>query len=276
MEKESHNILQKSANSMKKIAALMKKLSALHDNIEKNAFVIENVINEAKKELEKIGNVKDQLDQIFQLLENWLSEAQVAQGKYRNTLINDLNELLKDKGLELKGNFPELKCGVLTLDFVTKNEVKIFFGPKISFLSRSSVVPEEIANVILNLNKKFEEETILSDQFLKELLDGYSVVLKQRNLSFGTPVSIVQVMFEIAIKRQKAKFFTDPKRENFKSYSRVQFAYDLYKLKDRIIDGNELKLMVASLSQTKQEDTHIWVPVNDSGTHFALIYFVKI
>jgi hypothetical protein len=103
------------------------------------------------------------------------------------------------------------------------------------------------------------------------------IIIIEGSVPEGAPVPLPSVLFEIAIMRQKAGFFSDPVRENFASYGRIQFAYDLFRLKNRIIDGFELKLLVANMLQTKHDDAHIWIPSSsgDDGTHFASVYFSR-
>jgi len=83
-------------------------------------------------------------------------------------------------------------------------------------------------------------------------------------------------MQEMSFLKQKRSFRIDPKKENFTSYGRVKFSYDLAKLKTRRFGDKELRLVVASLEQTKKEETSLWVPKipQGDGTHYASVVFV--
>ena len=83
-------------------------------------------------------------------------------------------------------------------------------------------------------------------------------------------------MTNMAFLMQKPTFLTDPRRESFTPYGRVEFAADLSRLKNRTIREWTLRLDVATMVQTKRLEDHLWIPRNPDGAHYATASFVKV
>ena len=64
---------------------------------------------------------------------------------------------------------------------------------------------------------------------------------------------------------QNNKFKTNPRKEFYTDYTRFLFSYDLYKLKKRRVQNNELTLIIATRAYTKKYSDFIWVPTNEKG-----------
>ena len=193
-------------------------------------------------------------------------------------------EILKPHGLEIIGNFPELRCWILTLlfSFEKGGSVKIYYGPKISLLKKVPVEAGKIAEAVIFLVKELNDHLLDDEQFIKELYVSYSRALVREeegkvkgNQPSGVPIG--GVMQQMSFLKQKRSFCIDPKKENFTSYGRVKFSYDLARLKTRRFGDKELRLVVASLEQTKKAETSLWVPKipQGDGTHYASVVFVK-
>ena len=88
-------------------------------------------------------------------------------------------------------------------------------------------------------------------------------------------VPIGVVMQEMALLKQKRSFLIDPKKENFTSYGRARFSYDLARVKQKRLEEKEFRLVVASMEQTRKEETNLWVPKihHGDGTHYAFVVF---
>ncbi len=67
-------------------------------------------------------------------------------------------------------------------------------------------------------------------------------------------------------------------RENFVSYHRWQFGYDLFRLREsghKRVGDSEYRLIVATMDAAKSRERYIWVPDDRSGngTRYAFLAF---
>ena len=278
---ESIKLILKAANNLKNAGNILRECEKLRSDLNRNAFVLETHVDKLGKALGKLKNLEEIIATTGQWREKLLKEASQAQERFKNTIAAELAELLKPHGLEIRGNFPELKCGILTLLFSFKKggSVRIYYGPKISLLKKVRVEAKKIAEEVISLLKELNEPPLDDERFIKELYISYSrAPSREGRKNEGEQLSAVPigaVMQEIAFLKQKRSFCIDPKKENFTSYGRVKFSYDLARLKIRRFEKKELRLVVASMEQTKKEETSLWVPKipHGGGTHYAFVIF---
>lgn len=95
----------------------------------------------------------------------------------------------------------------------------------------------------------------------------------------GTWVELVDVLPELALLRQSAAFRKDPTARRFEPYPRVQFAYDLWRLRrDRCLaaGGWRLTLGTATGGSTRDKSRVLWLEDGRGGGQFHLtLRFVK-
>lgn len=283
---ESIKPILKAANDLKNAGNILQQCEKLRSDLNRNAFVLETHVDKLDKTLGKLKNLEEIITTAGQWREKLLKEAGQAQEKFKNTIAAELAELLKPHGLEIRGNFPELRCGILTLLFSFKKggSVRIYYGPKISLLKKVRVEAKKIAEEVISLLKGLNDPPLDDERFIKKLYTSYSRALsierrkgeeRKNEKERLSAVPIGAVMQEIAFLKQKRSFYIDPKKENFTSYGRVKFSYDLARLKIRRFEKKELRLVVASMEQTKKEETSLWVPKipQGDGTHYAFVVF---
>ncbi len=77
---------------------------------------------------------------------------------------------------------------------------------------------------------------------------------------------------------QGKKFRTDPVKSSYKEYGRVFFSYDLYRLKERAVDGHELSLVTATRAYTRRRAGFIWIPSSErgDGTYISHVRFREV
>lgn len=278
---ESIKPILKAANDLKNAGNILRECEKLRSDLNRNAFVLETHVDKLDKTLGKLKNLNQLITAAGQWREKLLKEASQAQEKFKNTIAAELAELLKPHGIEIRGNFPELKCGILTLLFSFKKggSVRVYYGPKISLLKKVRVEAKKIAEEVISLLRGLNEPPLDDERFIKELYTSYSRALSREGRKNEeerlSAVPIGAVMQEIAFLKQKRSFCIDPKKENFTSYGRVKFSYDLARLKIRRFEKKELRLVVASMEQTKKEEKSLWVPriPQGGGTHYAFVVF---
>jgi len=272
----------KAANNLKNVGNILRESEKLKSDLNRNAFVLELRADKLDKTLSKLKGLQELMATAGEWREKLFKEARQAQEKFKNTIAAALAECLRPHGIDITGHFPELKCGILTLlfSFEKGGSVKIYYGPKISLLKKVPVEAGKIAEAVISLLKELNDPPLDDEQFIKDLYVSYA-----RSLAKGegtknegeqpSAVPIVAVMQEIAFLNQKRSFRIDPKKENFTSYGRVRFSYDLARLKTRRFEDKELRLVISSMEQTKKEETSLWVPKipQGDGTHYAFVVF---
>ena len=274
--------LLKASNKLKNMANILRESEKLRSDLNRNAFVLEIQADKLDKALSELKGLQELMGTAGEWRGKLLKEARQAQEKFKNTIAAALAERLGRHGIQIVGNFPELRCGILTLlfSFEKGGSVKIYYGPRISLLKKVPVEAGKIAEAVISLLKELNDPPLDDEQFIKELYVSYtrSLVRGEGTKDEGeqpSAVPIVAVMQEIAFMKQKRSFRMDPKKENFASYGRVRFSYDLARLKTRRFGNKELHLVIASMEQTKKEETSLWVPKipQGDGTHYAFAVF---
>jgi hypothetical protein len=274
--------LLKASNNLKNMANILRESEKLRSDLNRNAFVLEIQADKLDKALSKLKGFQELIGTAGEWRGKLLKEARQAQEKFKNTIAAALAERLRRHGIQIVGNFPELRCGILTLlfSFEKGGSVKIYYGPRISLLKKVPVEAGKIAEAVISLLKELNDPPLDDEQFIKELYVSYtrSLVRGEGTKDEGeqpSAVPIVAVMQEIAFMKQKRSFRMDPKKENFVSYGRVRFSYDLARLKTRGFGNKKLRLVIASMEQTKKEGTSLWVPKipQGDGTHYAFVVF---
>jgi len=283
--KETVKHISKAAGNLKKVAALLRECERLRDDLNKNAFVLETRLEMLHAALRDPGDIQEGMSAAERFREGLFKEAREAQEKFKNSIASDLAALVKPHGLEIQGNFPQLRCGVFTLlfSFDKGGSVTVYYGPKVTNLKKVPIEAAKISEAILSLRKELDDPPLHEEQFMEDLYRAYARVFSRggggARQDEGHPsVPIVDVLTEMALLKQKRSFHIDPRKENYTSYGRARFSYDLARLKAKKLGTKELRLLVASLEQTRKEETSLWVPIipQGDGTHYAFVSFREI
>jgi hypothetical protein len=205
----------------------------------------------------------------LEILHSWIDQ-------YRQDLVKseqqlkkqfgvDLEYELGEIGLSLSGQYPDLKAGLFTieLDF-EKERVTLWYGPK---QERLDQCPFSVAKVVALIEKVRKQlgSRLSKDEFLSKLQEAYS---RTAGSELGEPVSIIGVLAELAYLLQSSQFRQDPRRENYRGYSRADFSYDLFQVRQ---SGSlapldkRLQLVVATRAHTRRRQDFLWVPDDESG-----------
>lgn len=264
----------------KKICSTLKRIETLKNDLRGNCFHIEQELNGLRKIASEIladQGLKKSLDAAIARLD---SECEAKIQEIKGEIGAELFNLIEPFGLTLSGNLPEIQCGFLTLrfDFNRGGEVRIMFGGEREELAKIKLDIKTLSSEIVSIYKELMPEGFSDIDFLKSLYGAYEVSCFRLGKSPGESVPIVSVLREVAFERQKKAFLTNPKRENFSSYGRVQFAVDISRLKTRRIGNMEMRLTVATMEQTKHPEQSLWVPGGSrgEGTNFSSIAFTEV
>mgnify|MGYP001026414570 CR=1 FL=1 len=256
--------LQKEQQALRSTLELLSKNIKLDQNREENLV-------EIKRNITKLKNISENLhgDIYIQELKNWLRQYELELRDTEQELIkafgSKLDTALKTMGLSLSGQYPELRAGLFTLELdFDQWETKLWYGPKQELLGRCDLSVNKIVNLLASEMKRLGSR-LSEDELLEKLRKAYYRVV---GINCREPAPIIQVMAEMSFLIQNARFLQDPKRENFISYSRADFSYDLFRVKKGIYQSG-LHLRTATRAQTRQRFDFIWVPNDESGNGTA-------
>lgn len=244
---------------------LLKEISRLDQNRMEN-------LSQLRRQLAKLDDIINQLGQRADLpeaLRSWTSQ-------YKQDLVSfeeqikkrfgvELEQELKKKGLSLSGQYPILRAGLFTieLDF-DKKRVTLWYGPKQERLDQCPLSAVEVANRVEKVRQQLGSH-LDEEEFLKKLEKAY---FRAAGSKKGAPVPIIEALSELAYLLQSPRFRQDPRRENYKGYSRADFSYDLFRVRrseQRTLFANRLHLTVATRVHTKRRQDFLWVPDDESG-----------
>ncbi len=275
------------ARDVKKLAARFKAfaddLAGLAKRVEKggyNPFVAAADLHKVMRKAPKGDELADAVARANGLLEQFAEIIEQQQSRQRLAIVNELAQGMAEIGLGVTGQIPMLKAGPFTLvfDFGEKASVKVFLGPKIYALGK---VPMDVDKVVTLVKQKYQAffvDDFDVQGFVRDLLAAYNAILKQDKLEPGSRVKISQVMLKYVLMKQRKAFFVDPRRENFASVGRMEFACMLYRASSmRRVDAWEMRMDVAAMGDTKDPLDHLWVPggMNGQGVNYTTMRFVR-
>ena len=276
---ELRDYLAKSAKVFQRVGLLIKAIEALEKSPIDNVYRIEKLVDELQKAV--VSLPLD--DENKRRVESWLSarssRLQADKDELRRAFGIKLEGFLKEQGFELKGQYPQLKAGLYTIEVdFDKAQTNIWYGPKQELMGRAKLSPSEVAKQVERTHKGLTGRPLNEESFLKKLHEAYLRTLSKMGRKEGEHAPILHVLAEYVFLEQDKKFYTDPRREHFKGYSRAFFSYDLYRLRQRRLLGKELSLVVATRADTVRRERFLWVPTDDkgNGTVYAYLYFREV
>lgn len=194
-------------------------------------------------------------------------------------LLGDLEAKLKLSGLALTGHYPELLCGVFTIEFETAARgmtANLYYGPRIA---RLATVPggdvEKIAAAIVEASQELEESLIPAESFHEMLHQAWTQLhLRKGTQSSQAALPILDVLAELCFVRQNDRFRRNPVRAAFQPYGQVSFSYQLFRQGRGDDDSRELVLGIATREDVKKKES-LWVPRRQGGlgTHYSTLGF---
>lgn len=186
-----------------------------------------------------------------------------------------LKELFAGFG-ELKGQLPVLRVKFYTIRFDFSNgEATIWWGPEKELIKKVNLEPE----IIFQTMKLFDENLTKiwnnPEDFLKILTSAYDRYLALNDLAYGEKVNLLELLTEFVMLMQRKSFKIDPTKNHFTEYSRIQFSYDLYRMKTASTLMTNIQLSVATFAVTENKEKSLWVPDNEigDGTYYQSIAF---
>lgn len=249
-------------------------------------------VYDLEKKLENIEQSYSKLIKTVELIEKNMpnvvldlkTDIRNLKNEFQSEFGKELDRMLKEKGINLRGQYPTLYIGIykLEIDF-SKGSAKIFFGPE---LLKSGVIlnPSKIISTIDSLEIELKDRKIDYTDFSKKLYEAFvraSKLYMSESSTGEQKVTITAVFNELTLALQSPAFRRNPTKENFRGYNRWLFGYDLYKLKElkrNVINNKEWGLIIATMEAAKKEEHYLWVPANmaGEGNRYSYIFFREV
>jgi hypothetical protein len=234
----------------------------------------------ALTDLEKIST-EFSLPAFEKELKSWISNTRdrikAGQEEFKAWFSTELEKLLADQfGLQVRGVYPVFIASYFRIKVdVEHDSAEICFGADEEPLESTKADPQVVAQKINGLQRELEGNLLPDDAFLARFAEAYDRAAKLKNLEPTEKAPILEVLNQFVWEIQSRKFVADPRRENFRPYSRVNLAYQLFRLVNKRAGHRTFELTVAGKAEASRKETHLWVPTNDSGdgTHYAWVVF---
>lgn len=226
------------------------------------------LFSEAFAETELYKKLHDFCQEQLKLIEKYKEEFHFALGA-------KLKELMADFA-PLSGQLPILKIKFYTIKFDFANgTASIWWGPQKELIKKLSIEPDLIAQTIKTFDQNLHMKWQHPEDFTKLLKSAYYRYILVNGLEYGTKVNLLDLLPEFIMLLQSPSFKIDPIKNHFTEYSRIQYSYDLYKMKTNPNLVSNIQLSVATFAVTEHREKSIWVPDNEQGegTYYQQIAF---
>jgi len=265
------------------LTKIKKKLTIINsfipEYIASRPYEIESHIIELKKwlstpPLSEILTESNLYKELGDFSEQELQKVNKYKEEFHFCLGTKLKELFAGFG-ELKGQLPVLRVKFYTIRFDFANgEATIWWGPEKELIKKINLEPEATVQTIKSFDEGLGNMWNIPEDFLKILKSAYEHYIKLNNLDNSEKVNLFDLLPECVMLIQGKSFKIDPTKNHFTEYSRIQFSYDLYKMKTSEFTSN-IQLSVATFAITENREKSLWVPDNDSGdgTYYQSIAF---
>ena len=260
------------------IAALVNDIEKLDKNTEENLQKIRLRLDKLEKEAQKNRNKTELIDLVKEWMQEYRTKLLGVSEKIQRRFAVELEEELKRISLNLVGQYPLLRAGFFSIEVnFNMNNATIWYGPRQERLIQMALSVSKIAGKIDYFRKNLGSD-LGNGNFFEKLKKAY---YRATNGHRGEPANIVNVMAEMSYLVQSGRFFQDPKRDNYRSYGRADFSYDLFKFRNENIGQKvreRVKLKVATRAHTRRRSDFLWIPDDErgGGTVYSHIQIMEI
>lgn len=265
---------------LKNVQTALKNIAKGEPDPNKHLIILEKEIKKIEKfksEYKLYEEIPITLSSVF---EDINKEIEAIQSDVKTKFGSQLDSLLHTKGFNLSGNYPNYQVSFFTIKIHQhQKKAEIFYGPEFESLVKSKIIPEDVANTIFEEYEKITQRLFNEEEYLRQLLEAYTLSLQRMNVSFGSEVPIGEINCTLAFLLQPKKFRQNPKKSTYSEYDRVYFSYDLSRLKTRRIKNYEMKLITATRAQTRNRYDFIWIPLgitSNEGKVISGLKFVEV
>jgi hypothetical protein len=226
----------------------------------------------------QIRSFSEQMTTNSESVKKYISKIEEQKAEYQRRFASTLAEELKQQGLSLTGQYPELKIWILTIEVkFGLDKLSLWYGPKQEFLGDYPLDAVIVAKRILQIKGALGSR-VDEGELIKNLRRAYKKVKIDCN---SEQVPIGSILLELALIMQDQAFLENPIKERFKSYSRADFSFDLFRIKSYENTGflrEKPHLTVATRALTNRHKDFIWVPddMTGKGTTYSHLEFKEM
>ena len=192
----------------------------------------------------------------------------------------DLREAASQAGLEvatLTSDPLEVRVGLCTAAVDAARGVASIRYARLE-IERVPAVASEVVEGCRRALATLEARPFSPETCLRQLQAAYRMHLARTGQAMGARVELVDLLADVAFAMQGERFFEAPQRESFVTYSRVQLAYDLARLRraGRLAgDGLRLTLGSATAGTTKNKARVLYLEdERGHGQYYLTLWFV--
>jgi len=229
--------------------------------------------------LESISGIDREAAALRASIATTTAESRQRLERERAILAGAVAKKLGEAGLKVSGNLPTLFAGFFSMEFTfgSKGLCTLWLGPRKYRLGTAPLDADAIATLLLFFNDRLFSGSFDEQAFMVEVETAYRVALVRAGAGYGRPIPLAEIIPELALMRQKDTFLLDPRKESFVSWGRAEFAAAMSRVRNRTAGDVEMRLDVATMSQTRKPADHVWIPRPGSleGMNFATIRFLK-
>ncbi|MEO0077009.1 MAG: hypothetical protein ABIK19_05035 [candidate division WOR-3 bacterium] len=230
---------------------------------EKHIDELKRILNEPML-IEYLGTSKLS-EELKAFVQQQTNEINKYKEEYHFQIGTKLKEQFQGFG-EIKGQLPILRVKFYTIVFDFNNgEASIWWGPEKELIRKVALDLTTITQTIRSFDESLKKMWPKIDDFYNTIKLAYERNTKINNLPDGTKVNLLDILAECTMLIQNKNFKINPVKSHFTEYSRIQFSYDLYRLKTTSNLMDKIQLSVATFAITEKKEKSIWVPDNESG-----------
>jgi len=255
---------------------LLKEISRLEQNRIENLPKLRARLTKIEGTIKQLGQGTSQIQNLSNWVVQYKRDLQTTEEGIRKRFGVELQQELKKLGLSVSGQYPSLKAGLFTIELnFEKGQTVLWYGPKQERLDQCNLSAAEVAKRIERAGQQLGSH--LDEAELLEKL--YNAYCRTAGVKRGQPVPIIEVLSELAYLLQSPRFRQDPRRENYRGYSRADFSYDLFRVhrfQSNTLFERKLHLTVATRVHTKWRKDFLWVPDEERsgrGTTYSHLQF---
>lgn len=255
------NGLQKSLKAHETVINNINYISRAIRYLTKNSYEIDNNLKEIVSLQEFFTDFED-FQKFLIDIQSIISKEKV---KFQMRFYDDLKSVLEGEKITIIGNPPNLILPPFQLDVEMETGFcKLLLGREI-VSTKIPLDPDKIIKIYKKSYKEICERAFDPDKFIEDLFKAYNKVLnlKQHTDQKNLKMNIIDVLNELVFIIQDPKFHRTHLKDDFKSYPRNHFLYDIIKLQEsRKLEYKEFKLSFtsATIDTTGKIDKMLYLP----------------
>lgn len=223
-------------------------------------------ITQLEKHAEQLTELPQHCDALTLWIQQMREQLAEAEQPFKQNFGRELSHRLISLDLELSGQYPELRAGFFTIEpDIHKAQATVWYGPKQERMSVCALSPVEVAKQVQSVQKQLGAN-MEPQEMAHRLEKAYHRTLPGNE---GEPAPINEVLPEFAYLMQDERFHRNPEQDLYRSYTRADFSYDLYGLRQWFrsepSQPRRLQLIVATRAHTRKRQDFLWIPETKDG-----------